>query len=135
MHDTPALDGIDRRRFLHLIGGVAAATLVAGCGADPVTESDALARPALVAALGAERVRDLGRRYRQMTASERDADSIADAIRGSAPWLDRFSRRAPRHVAQLVHDDFVAGRTVVVAGWILSVTEARQCALFSLLPV
>jgi len=32
-----------------------------------------------------------------------------------------------------VRADFAAGRVVVVRGWILSVTEARECALFSLL--
>ena len=35
-------------------------------------------------------------------------------------------------MARLVHDDFDDGRTVVVDGWILSATEARQCALYSL---
>ena len=28
--------------------------------------------------------------------------------------------------------DFEAGRTVLVSGWVLSQTEARQCALYSL---
>ena len=37
-----------------------------------------------------------------------------------------------RSIAQQVRDDFAAGRTVVVDGWVLSATEARQCALFSL---
>jgi len=32
-----------------------------------------------------------------------------------------------------IRDDFGAGRTVVVDGWLLSVTEARQCALYSTL--
>jgi hypothetical protein len=31
-----------------------------------------------------------------------------------------------------VRQDFQENKTVVVDGWILSVTEARQCALFSL---
>jgi len=31
-----------------------------------------------------------------------------------------------------ISNDFTAGNTVMVDGWILSVTEARQCALFSL---
>jgi hypothetical protein len=30
-------------------------------------------------------------------------------------------------------NDFVAGKTVTVSGWVLAVTEARQCALFYLL--
>jgi hypothetical protein len=33
---------------------------------------------------------------------------------------------------QQIRNDFVTGNTVMVDGWILSVTEARQCALFSL---
>jgi hypothetical protein len=33
---------------------------------------------------------------------------------------------------QQIQKDFIAGNTVMVDGWILSVTEARQCALFSL---
>ena len=32
-----------------------------------------------------------------------------------------------------VQHDYATGNTVIVNGWVLSVTEARQCALFSLL--
>jgi large subunit ribosomal protein L4 len=31
-----------------------------------------------------------------------------------------------------IRDDFAAGRTVLIDGWVLSLTEARQSALFSL---
>jgi hypothetical protein len=31
-----------------------------------------------------------------------------------------------------VNDDLDQGNTIVINGWVLSVTEARQCALFSL---
>jgi len=37
-------------------------------------------------------------------------------------------------VNEQVQLDFARGRTVMLNGWVLSVTEARQCALFSLLP-
>jgi hypothetical protein len=136
VHDSPALERIDRRRFLHLIGGVAVATLGAACdrGSGTDAASSALAQPALLAALGAERVRELGRRYREMVPAERDATSLGDAIRHSLPLSARLSGNSSTDVAHLVHDDFDAGRTVVVLGWILSATEARQCALFSLLP-
>jgi hypothetical protein len=33
---------------------------------------------------------------------------------------------------QKIQKDFETGNTVIIKGWILSVTEARQCALFSL---
>jgi len=32
-----------------------------------------------------------------------------------------------------VIEDFDKGNTILIEGWLLSVTEARQCALFSLL--
>jgi hypothetical protein len=132
--DTLTLALIDRRRFLHLIGGVAAASLSAACAADASMQSGALTRPELANALGAERVRDLGRRYRELVASERSADALREAIVRSLPWRARIQGSTASDLAQLVHDDFGAGRTVVVSGWILSLTEARQCALFSLLP-
>ena len=31
-----------------------------------------------------------------------------------------------------VQNDFIKGDIVVIKGWVLSVTEARQCALLSL---
>ena len=32
-----------------------------------------------------------------------------------------------------INDDFVKGDTVILNGWVLSKTEARQCALYSLI--
>jgi hypothetical protein len=61
---------------------------------------------------------------------ENTADALRDAISSSQhrqfPWIRR------RSIEEQVRDDFAAGRTVVVSGWVLSETEARQCALFSL---
>jgi hypothetical protein len=123
---------MERRRFLGLIGGGAVAALSVACGAGADVAPGALARPDLLAALGAERVRSLGARYREMTPAERDAAALEDAIRRSLPFSARLSGGGESPLARLVHDDFEAGRTVVVDGWILSATEARQCALFSL---
>ncbi|MEP6514013.1 MAG: hypothetical protein ABJA79_09095 [Parafilimonas sp.] len=33
-----------------------------------------------------------------------------------------------------IGNDFESGNTTVLNGWVLSLTEARQCALFSLIP-
>jgi hypothetical protein len=123
---------MERRRFLGLIGGGAVAALSVACGASSDVASDALARPALHDALGAERVRSLGARYRETTPAERDAALLEDAIRRAMPFGARLSVGGQSPLARVVHDDFEAGRTVVVDGWILSATEARQCALFSL---
>jgi hypothetical protein len=32
-----------------------------------------------------------------------------------------------------VENDFKTGKIAVIKGWVLSLTEARQCALFSIL--
>ena len=104
---------MNRRRFLHLSAlGVAAGA--AGAGPEP----QRYAPRELLDLLGPETVRRLGRRYRALVPAE---DFLSEAL-----------RRRP--TAHRVRDDFARGRTVVVMGWTLSATEARQCALFSLLP-
>jgi hypothetical protein len=64
--------------------------------------------------------------------AERDAEALRAAIL-AAPRASRLGETPRVPVAELVRSDFAEGRTVVVHGWVLSVTEARQCALFSLL--
>ena len=126
---------LNRRRFLSTGAIGAAATLVSAArGADAVASYDvhALAHPDLLSLLGPRTVREIGARYGEMVPAENHADTLRAAILAA-----RAARVpvAPRPaVATMVRDDFAAGRTIVVQGWMLSATEARQCALFSLLP-
>ena len=71
-----------------------------------------------------------------MTPAENDANMLMDIL-----LLDADNNVIPRNadslelkelLQQKVHSDFEGGNTVIVSGWVLSVTEARQCALFSL---
>lgn len=121
---------LDRRRFLQLsAAGVVASLTSSGC-----TRNSGDAPPALLEMLGAERVRDIGSRYRAAVPKENSAPALREAITSSRAqgfslqslWRDPVERN--------VRDDFAAGRTVILNGWVLSVTEARQCALFSLAP-
>jgi hypothetical protein len=122
---------IDRRRFLQLTALGIVATVGDGCA--PATDQASIDHPQLLAMLGPDRVRQLGARYRSATPSENTVDALRSAItkdRGSKiPFLAKES--ADEQIA----DDFANGRTVLVDGWVLSVTEARQAALFSLTPV
>ena len=68
--------------------------------------------------LGPDRVREIGTRYRAATPRENTADALRTALSNSS--------------REKIRDDFEAGRTIVVDGWVLSITEARQAALFSL---
>jgi hypothetical protein len=123
---------LGRREFLRFgaVGAAALATL--GCGVGRETDDAALARPELLAALGERQVRAIGAQYRAQTPSEGDTRAIHNAIHGSRPLRARLFGGGPS-LDGLIRDDFSHGRTAVIDGWVLSVTEARQCALFSLL--
>jgi hypothetical protein len=123
---------MDRRSFIRVAGVTAVAISTSDCGVGGV-DARSLARPGLLVALGDGPVRAIGARYRAMSPAEQDVGALRHAINGSRPLTARiFGARSPG-IEELVRDDFARGRTVVVEGWLLSVTEARQCALYSLL--
>jgi hypothetical protein len=127
---------MDRRQFLRVAATGAVAHLAStACRshADAASDAAALAQPELLALVGPEQVREIGRRYRQAVPAEHDAEALRAAILAAAPRASRLGEAPRVRVAELVRSDFAEGRTVVVHGWVLSVTEARQCALFSLL--
>lgn len=123
---------MDRRDFLRIAGASALGAAVSGCAAGPGFDERELGQPELLAAIGPDSVRAIGARYRAMTRAG-DVDSLRAAIERSRPWESRVLGRRLT-LADQARADFDAGYTVVVNGWILSVTEARQCAIFSLLP-
>ena len=123
-----------RRLFLRdaALGAASLLTGAACAAGDDAQDLRALARPDLLDVLGAAQVRAIGESYRRMVPAERDAVALRAAIHGRPPILVRVlgvPRVAP---AELVRRDFTEGRTVEVQGWVLSITEARQCALYSL---
>jgi hypothetical protein len=77
-----------------------------------------------------QRVRDIGRSYRELVPHEDNAGFLADAILGPQSGPVPAALAVP--LDRQVREDFAQGRTVKVNGWIVSVTEARQCALYSL---
>jgi hypothetical protein len=115
---------LDRRRFLQVGALGVAAALVQTCREE---RDHALDQPSLITTLGADRVRELGTHYRAQTPNENTAETLRAAINDN-----RGSRLLRGSIDNAVHDDFVNGRTVLVDGWVLSITEARQAALFSL---
>jgi hypothetical protein len=123
---------MQRRDFIRVAAAGAAA--LAWPGTAPAAGAAAmrvLSSPRLLDLLGDARVvRDLGLEYRQQVPAENDALVLARAILPMA--ADDAPAALGAQVADLVQRDFADGRIVTVRGWILSVTEARQCALFSL---
>ncbi len=126
---------MDRRQFLRLTAAGAALSLTStGCSAGAEYDLPAVAQPELLSVLGPDVVREIGMRYREMVPTESDVEALHAAILAARPWRSRLPWVPEPSLAKLVRDDFAEGRTVLVQGWVLSATEARQCALFSLLP-
>jgi len=122
---------MDRRRFLQLTAaGMVASITSSSCSPDASKDARALTQPELLEMLGPERVVEIGTKYRAAVPKENTAPALRAAI------VESERRRFPliwsRSTAEQIRDDFDAGRTVVVDGWVLSTTEARQCALYSL---
>lgn len=71
-------------------------------------------------------IKRLGRLYRERFPAEADADALARSLQSVLmPDMDAF--------AEVITGDFAAGNTVRLEGWVLSRTEARQAALYSIL--
>ncbi len=117
---------LGRRQFLSAAAAGTALGLIGSGRADHDSPSDApdLAHPELLLALGPAAVREIGEAYRALVPAESDRASLETALRAEL-------RAARASNADPVRADFAAGRTIVVNDWLLSVTEARQCALFS----
>jgi hypothetical protein len=122
---------LDRRRFLQLAAtGMVAGLTTSACASDTGEDAAALGKPALVEMLGPERAREIGTQYRASVRTENTEAALRDAISRSRGR--QFLRIGNRSIEEQIRDDFAAARTVVVNGWVLSQTEARQCALYSL---
>ena len=123
---------MDRRRFL-TIGSVSAAALAAAGGwswTPAPLKSEVWACPALRSMLdGVASIDALGRRYR---AARPEENSRAALIRVLHTGLDPGAALTRGRLDERIRADFAQGRTVQLDGWIVSVTEARQCALYSL---
>ena len=69
--------------------------------------------------------------YRKQFPKEDDKTVLSKLLIGTDVSKDRSALE--KLLNQHIFDDFKTGKTVTAAGWILSVTEARQCALYSIL--
>ena len=122
---------MNRKKFMVVSGlGLAALSLPVACQFSRKREQLAvLARPA-----GLSRVCDtatlvaVGAQYRKKRAEENDEDLLFELLlpETAAP---------PDSLAQMLLDriraDYENNDTLILDGWVLSRTEARQCALFS----
>jgi hypothetical protein len=125
-----------RREFIGFAATGAACTfcpaIVSGSDLNSIS---ILANPRLLGVLRHERVLHvLGERYREITPREDNVHALVEALMADVKPEGAIYPESPlvSRVNEQVRRDFAAGRTVTLNGWILSLTEARQCALHSL---
>ena len=79
---------------------------------------------------------EIGMAYRQQVPAESKEDQLVKLLltdtkgKMTSDFTDNSTLDSA--LGQKIHEEFETGMTVIVNGWILSTTEARQCALFSI---
>ena len=128
---------MDRRQFIQFAAAGAAGIGLTGVVWLPSAEPplSVLVRPALLRLLNSpDEITAIGNAFRAARPTERTADAIASAILSDMQLSPEFPEAALRDgLSRQIRQDFAEHRTVRLRGWILSVTEARQCALYSIL--
>lgn len=76
-----------------------------------------------------ETIITMGTNYRKQFPVEDNETSLVKLL--STDTIEDSS--AIEALKKEIKNDFEKGNTVMIDGWILSVTEARQCALFSII--
>ena len=128
---------MDRRIFLQLVTGgtivvaLPSLNLIGGGASSDISYST----PKLLSDLSAgDLVRELGREYRLKFPDEDDSDTLMDRLSSSLDnQIIQDKSSIGVGILSQIQDDFASNNIVLLDGWILSVTEARQCALNSIL--
>ena len=76
-----------------------------------------------------EMISAMGEAYRKQLPAEDNQNSLRELLLNHQTDQDA----AIEALKNTIKDDFVSGNTLVLEGWILSQTEARQCALYSII--
>jgi hypothetical protein len=124
-----------RRDFIRLSAFASAAIsvpLLHSCNR-PVP-GDAIAKPVFLSRLfDANTINEAGKDYLKKAAGENDEDKLIQLLSDNSSIAESKDEKAVHEfLDKKVKQDFESGNTVLIKGWVLAVTEARQCALYSL---
>jgi hypothetical protein len=118
---------VKRRNFLFLTTTGAIATLAPFCKTRRQPTPTTLNTPKFLAAIcDPQTIRKIGTDYRATTQAEATEDALTQLLT-TGGQTDQTAQ-----LIKKINDDFATGHTVTLDGWIIAITEARQCALHSL---
>jgi len=122
---------MQRRTFIHLSAYTALVLtlpFVDGCSPSP---ENIASQPLLFSHLADKNtISEAGNAYRKQFPKENDKTVLRNLLIGNNT-SDKSSIQ--KKLDDSVLQDFKSGKTITAAGWVLSITEARQCALYSIL--
>jgi hypothetical protein len=124
-----------RRTFLWLSVATTASLSIPfySCSSTDKGLKKTLAHPQLLSHICDEKtLKDIGKTYRQTIPAEDDAIKLQELLLKSTNNTKK-PEAIQSSMEQQIKRDFETNEIVVVNGWILSKTEARQCALFSII--
>ena len=129
---------MQRRKFILLSAVAGTATAFGGiqCHSRPPAIYGVLEKPMSLSQIcDVQTIREIGLAYRLQKPEERGADVLADSLLTDASGRSLSSSSDDRLISEFISKkvelDFEKANTVVVSGWILALTEARQCALYA----
>ncbi len=125
-----------RRKFIQIAAYSAAAIsvpLLNGCSEKPINA--AIAQPQFLAHIfDAKTMLETGQAYLKQVPEENNKNKLADLLINNSSVTSTSGAKAVYTIMdKKVRQDFETNKIAVVNGWILSITEARQCALLSLM--
>lgn len=128
---------MQRRKFVFLsvLGGTAVSLTGLSCSHHKAGFYDMLDKPIQLSQIcDTKTLREIGMEYRSQFPAESEADRLVTLLSNDTagkPISDSADKLFVKNlIDQKIRQDFEKGNTVVVKGWVLAVTEARQCALF-----
>ena len=126
---------MQRRDFIYLSAYTAVALaipIVSGCDYKQI---DVEAQPLFFSHLAdVKTIIATGMAYRKAYSEEDDKNKLTELLLANSALQSSSDDKAIRCMLEnKVENDFKTGKIAVVKGWVLSLTEARQCALFSIL--
>lgn len=84
-------------------------------------------------------LREIGLAYLKLKPSEEKKNRLVDFLTEESAGKKLNIKASDKEVESFlnnkIHTDFEKNDIVTVKGWVLSITEARQCALFSYTPL
>lgn len=123
--------------YLSIVGSATLSVSSLACNNRNAALNKVLRQPHFLSHIcDAKTLKDIGKAYKERFRSEAKENELVDVLLTDSTGRPLSQTAAGPIVSSLlnrkIQQDFEAGRTIVVNGWILSQTEAQQCALFSI---